>query len=234
GAPVSVVVTLRGKKYDVKGATSVSDVQKSVEEQAGLAQEQQSPSRAVPDKSPALRPRAKPLLTHARRPRLSSALRADDWSGCSRSATRRGDGSGSAVTAAPPTPTSPTPRPQPTQTSPTPTTSTITKSTTPTPTPPPTTPTSTPPTARPTTPTSTPPALLALRRFRFPPLLTSSTKTKISAISDFFRGFGPAYTLAPTVRGRPPVGREEVDPVAERRYRAALIVATAAVVIATA
>lgn len=41
GAPVSVVVTLRGKKYDVNGATSVADVQKSVEEQAGLAQEQQ-------------------------------------------------------------------------------------------------------------------------------------------------------------------------------------------------
>ena len=35
------MVTLRGKKYDVKGATSVSDVQKSVEEQAGLAKEQQ-------------------------------------------------------------------------------------------------------------------------------------------------------------------------------------------------
>lgn len=39
--PVSVKVTLRGKKYDVKGATSVEDVQKSVEEQAGLAKEQQ-------------------------------------------------------------------------------------------------------------------------------------------------------------------------------------------------
>lgn len=39
--PVSVKVTLRGKKYDVKDATSVEDVQKSVEEQAGLAKEQQ-------------------------------------------------------------------------------------------------------------------------------------------------------------------------------------------------
>lgn len=39
--PVSVTVTLRGKKYDVKDATSVEDVQKSVEEQAGLAKEQQ-------------------------------------------------------------------------------------------------------------------------------------------------------------------------------------------------
>lgn len=38
---MSVVVTLRGKKYDVKGATSVADVQKAVEEQAGLAKEQQ-------------------------------------------------------------------------------------------------------------------------------------------------------------------------------------------------
>lgn len=38
---MSVTVTLRGKKYDVKGATSVDDVQKSVEEQAGLAKEQQ-------------------------------------------------------------------------------------------------------------------------------------------------------------------------------------------------
>ena len=35
------MVTLRGKKYDVKGATNVEDVQKSVEEQAGLAKEQQ-------------------------------------------------------------------------------------------------------------------------------------------------------------------------------------------------
>ncbi|CAB1105595.1 unnamed protein product [Ectocarpus sp. CCAP 1310/34] len=40
--PVSVKVTLRGKKYDVQGATCVEDVQKSVEEQAGLAKEQQS------------------------------------------------------------------------------------------------------------------------------------------------------------------------------------------------
>eukprot|EP00903_Cladosiphon_okamuranus_P017110 g15764.t1 len=40
--PVSVKVTLRGKKYDVKDVTSVEDVQKSVEEQAGLAKEQQS------------------------------------------------------------------------------------------------------------------------------------------------------------------------------------------------
>lgn len=38
---MSVKVTLRGKKYDVQGATSVEDVQKSVEEQAGLAKEQQ-------------------------------------------------------------------------------------------------------------------------------------------------------------------------------------------------
>lgn len=38
---MSVKVTLRGKKYDVNGATSVEDVQKSVEEQAGLAKEQQ-------------------------------------------------------------------------------------------------------------------------------------------------------------------------------------------------
>lgn len=41
GAPLSLTVTLRGKKYEVTDATSVADVQKSVEDQAGLAKEQQ-------------------------------------------------------------------------------------------------------------------------------------------------------------------------------------------------
>lgn len=36
-----MTVTLRGKKYEVKEATSVADVQKSVEDQAGLPKEQQ-------------------------------------------------------------------------------------------------------------------------------------------------------------------------------------------------
>lgn len=42
GGPLSLTVTLRGKKYEVKGAATVADVQKSVEQQAGLAQEQQA------------------------------------------------------------------------------------------------------------------------------------------------------------------------------------------------
>lgn len=40
-------MTLRGKKYDVVGATCVEDVQKSVEEQAGLAKEQQVNTKAT-------------------------------------------------------------------------------------------------------------------------------------------------------------------------------------------
>ena len=39
---MSLSVTLRGKKYDVAGAESVADVQRSIEEQAGLSAAQQA------------------------------------------------------------------------------------------------------------------------------------------------------------------------------------------------
>lgn len=77
--PVSVKVTLRGKKYDVKDATSVEDVQKSVEEQAGLAKEQQVPKLRYNDFIPLLMVRTKIKHAHNRRSGIpSNCLRFGD------------------------------------------------------------------------------------------------------------------------------------------------------------